>query len=86
MHPPNLLLLDEHTSALDPKTSEQIMQLTQKMIALHGITCILTTHDLDIALRYGNRILILNDGKMLRTFDREEKSGLSKEMLLNHYY
>lgn len=86
LHPPSLLLLDEHTSALDPKTSEQIMQLTQKMIALHGITCILTTHDLDIALRYGNRILILNDGKVLRSFDREEKNGLSKEMLMNHYY
>lgn len=86
LHPPTLLLLDEHTSALDPKTSEQIMQLTQKMIIKHNITCILTTHDLDIALRYGNRILVLHEGKISKTFDRQNKSQLSKEVLLNHYY
>ncbi len=86
LNPPTLLLLDEHTSALDPKTSEQIMQLTQKMISLHRITCILTTHDLDIALQYGNRILMLNQGEIQITFDKEEKCLLSKEILVNHYY
>jgi putative tryptophan/tyrosine transport system ATP-binding protein len=86
LNPPTLLLLDEHTSALDPKTSEQIMQLTQKMISLHRITCILTTHDLDIALRYGNRILMLNQGEIKITFDKEEKCLLSKEILVGHYY
>jgi putative ABC transport system ATP-binding protein len=59
---PDLLLLDEHTSALDPKTSKSIMALTHKMIQKHHITCMLTTHDLDIALQYGNRILVLRDG------------------------
>lgn len=86
LQPPTLLLLDEHTSALDPKTSEQIMQLTQKMIHQHHITCILTTHDLDIALRYGNRILMLHEGNIRNTFDRNDKSVLSKETLLNSYY
>lgn len=83
---PALLLLDEHTSALDPKTSEQIMQLTQKMISLHGITCILTTHDMDIALRYGDRILMLQDGKILNCFDKQEKSRLNREQLVSCYY
>lgn len=86
LHPPALLLLDEHTSALDPKTSEQIMQLTQTKIIEHNITCILTTHDLDIALRYGNRILMLHEGEVKKMFDREDKRTASKEMLVGHYY
>lgn len=86
LQPPTLLLLDEHTSALDPKTSEQIMQLTQAMMARYSMTCILTTHDLDIALRYGNRILMLQDGKMTYTYDDQAKYRLSKEALMKHYY
>lgn len=85
LHPPAILLLDEHTSALDPKTSQQIMQLTKKMIEKHGITCILTTHDLDIALTYGNRILMLKEGKMHKTFESTEKNALNKEMLFSAY-
>lgn len=86
LNTPSLLLLDEHTSALDPKTSEQIMQLTQKMISLHGITCVLTTHDMDIALRYGDRILMLGEGKILNTFDQQEKYRLAREQLVRCYY
>lgn len=81
LQPPALLLLDEHTSALDPKTSQQIMQLTEKMISRHHITCLLTTHDLDIAMHYGNRILVLREGEIYKTFNRERDSILSKEML-----
>lgn len=86
LNTPSLLLLDEHTSALDPKTSEQIMSLTHKMISHHGITCVLSTHDMDIALDYGNRILMLNEGKILNTFDEKEKHILRKEQLINAYY
>lgn len=86
LHPPSLLLLDEHTSALDPKTSEQIMQLTQKKMKEHNITCILTTHDLDIALRYGNRILMLHEGSIRKTFDTSEKRQLTKNVLVDSYY
>jgi putative ABC transport system ATP-binding protein len=86
LHPPKLLLLDEHTSALDPKTSKQIMLLTQKMITRHQITCILTTHDLDIALQYGNRILILSEGKVKNAIEQNSKKILSKEQLMNMYY
>ncbi|MBA3661466.1 MAG: ATP-binding cassette domain-containing protein [Gammaproteobacteria bacterium] len=80
--PPQLLLLDEHTSALDPKTSQQIMMLTARKIKEHHITCILTTHDLDIALTYGNKIIVLAEGKMLTTFSYDEKQQLTKEKLL----
>jgi putative tryptophan/tyrosine transport system ATP-binding protein len=86
LHPPKLLLLDEHTSALDPKTSEQIMALTQRMISEHHITCILTTHDLDIALRYGNRVLVLHEGKIRKVFEEQDRQNLTKEMLISSYY
>jgi putative ABC transport system ATP-binding protein len=82
LHPPALLLLDEHTSALDPRTSEQIMQLTQRMIIQHKITCILTTHDLEIALKYGNRILMLREGEVHKEIDSSEKLALSKDLLV----
>lgn len=83
---PEILLLDEHTSALDPKTSEQIMLLTDRKIREQKITCILTTHDLDIALHYGNRIIVLADGKIHRMFDREEKAHLSKDKLFSSFF
>src|SRR4029078_8556421 len=54
LNPPALLLLDEHTSALDPKTSQHLMALTNQFIEEYELTCLMTTHDLDIALSYGN--------------------------------
>jgi putative ABC transport system ATP-binding protein len=86
LHPPTLLLLDEHTSALDPKTSEQIMRLTQRMIVKHHITCLLTTHDLDLATRYGNRILVLREGEVHSLVNQAEKSQLTKEHLMANFY
>lgn len=82
---PSLLLLDEHTSALDPNTSQQIMSLTQKMVSQHHITCVLTTHDLDIALTYGNRILILREGEVYKTIDDADKQNLDKDTLIRMY-
>lgn len=85
LYPPTLLLLDEHSSALDPKTSDQIMQLTQQKISEHHITCILATHDLDIALRYGNRILMLHEGRIEKIIEQDEKITLTKANLLSNY-
>jgi putative ABC transport system ATP-binding protein len=82
---PELLLLDEHTSALDPKTAKQIMQLTQKIIQQKHITCVLTTHDLDIALHYGNRVLMLQTGHIHKMFNNTDKAFLTKDTLLQHY-
>lgn len=84
--PPKLLLLDEHTSALDPKTSAQIMQLTHEMIVRRNITCVLTTHDLEIALKYGNRVLMLRNGSIYKNLDEHEKKLLTKESLGSMYY
>ena len=85
LEPPDLLLLDENTSALDPKTAEQLMELTQRKIKQHHITCILTTHTLDIALRYGNRLLFFQDGKIHKVIDHEEKIKLTKMELMQYY-
>jgi putative ABC transport system ATP-binding protein len=86
LNPPSLLLLDEHTSALDPKTSAHLMNLTNRFIQEHKMTCLLTTHDLDIALTYGNRLLILQDGHIVKMTTHEEKSQLSKSQLIHDYY
>lgn len=86
LHPPGILLLDEHTSALDPKSATQIMMLTQAKAEEHGITCILTTHDMDIALQYGNRILALKQGQVHQAIDEKEKKKLTREKLLVECY
>jgi putative ABC transport system ATP-binding protein len=86
LNPPSLLLLDEHTSALDPKTSTHLMNLTNRFIQENEMTCLLTTHDLDIALTYGNRLLILQDGHILKMMSHEEKLQLTKSQLIQSYY
>lgn len=81
-----MLLLDEHTSALDPKSAKQLMELTQRVIASHHITSILTMHDLDIARHYRNRILALRQGEILRQINPEEKNTLNKDEMLAACY
>jgi len=76
LNPPDLLLLDEHTSALDPKSADKIMTLTNDMIRKHHMTCLLTTHDLDIAVKYGDRLLALKEGKVHHVADIEQKNKL----------
>jgi putative ABC transport system ATP-binding protein len=86
LHPPKFLLLDEHTSALDPKSAEQLMSLTDAIIKKHKITCILTTHDLAIAEQYGNRLIALRNGKIYRCIEVDEKKILSQQELFATCY
>ena len=62
MVPPELLLLDEHTAALDPGTAEKVLALTQSIVAEHHITCLMVTHNMTQALSLGNRTLMMADG------------------------
>lgn len=80
MNPPKLLLLDEHTSALDPKISDKIMNMTISAIKERNVTCIMVTHDLEHAVKYGNKIYALKDGKIC--FYTDKKSVVSKQDLL----
>jgi putative tryptophan/tyrosine transport system ATP-binding protein len=85
-HPPELLLLDEHTSALDPKIAANLINYTEKLLEEKSITCVLATHNLEIALKYGNRLLALSEGQIKLTADGIEKSHLTQEALLERCY
>ncbi len=86
MRKPSLLLLDEHTSALDPKTSQQIMQLTAEAIDRFKVTCMMTTHELSQAVEYGNRLIAMKDGRIAHTYYQQEKQNLSAKTLLDVCY
>jgi putative ABC transport system ATP-binding protein len=86
IYPPKILLLDEHTSALDPKSAAIIMELTHKIVKKYNITCLLTTHDLPQARQYGNRILVLKEGQIHHRIESEEKAQLTEAELLAMCY
>lgn len=86
LYPPEILLLDEHTSALDPKAAGTLMNITAATVCDKKITCLMTTHDLDIALQYGNRILVLQSGEVLHCYETETKSKLTHQALLSECY
>lgn len=82
---PELLLLDEHTAALDPKTSFQLMTQTNNTISKQQLTCLMITHHLDDALKYGNRLIVLDKGKVVFDVSGPEKERLTKERLLSFF-
>ncbi|KRM89902.1 ABC transporter ATP-binding protein [Liquorilactobacillus cacaonum] len=82
---PELLLLDEHTAALDPKTSFQLMSETNKVISEQNLTCLMITHHLDDALKYGNRLIVIDKGKVVFDVAGAQKDNLTKEQLLNFF-
>jgi putative ABC transport system ATP-binding protein len=86
LYPPQILLLDEHTSALDPKSAVHLMQLTYETVKQYRITCLMTTHDLAIAEKYGNRILALKNGEIYQIIDQHEKPTFSQHHLLAACY
>ncbi len=82
---PRLLLLDEHTAALDPKTSENIMKLTQNLIYSKKITAIMITHNLKYAVKYGNRIIMMHKGKIIIDVSGEQRNSLDKNQLWDKF-
>lgn len=74
---PDLLLLDEHTAALDPKTSVSLMNLTEEFVQKDQLTALMITHRMEDALKYGNRLIVMKDGKIVQDRTAEEKAGLS---------
>nr|WP_228099278.1 MULTISPECIES: ATP-binding cassette domain-containing protein [unclassified Granulicatella] len=76
LHSPELLLLDEHTAALDPKTQRMIMELTHQIIKNNHLTSLMITHHLPDALHYGNRLIVLHRGEIVKDFNEEEKKAL----------
>ncbi|MFZ1775946.1 MAG: ATP-binding cassette domain-containing protein [Lactococcus raffinolactis] len=77
--PPDLLLLDEHTAALDPKTSVALMQLTDDLVTSKDLTALMITHHMEDALKYGNRLIVMKDGKIVQDLTTSEKEQMKLE-------
>ncbi|MCG6892047.1 MAG: ATP-binding cassette domain-containing protein [Desulfobacteraceae bacterium] len=84
--PPEVLLLDEHTAALDPKTARQILDLTETLVAGRQLTTLMVTHNMSHALRYGNRLIMLHQGRLILDIEGEEKRRLTRDDLLARFY
>ena len=79
---PKLLLLDEHTAALDPATAEKVLNLTSKIVAENKITCLMITHNIPSALSLGNRTIMMYNGSIVMSISGEERSNMTAEKLL----
>ncbi len=82
---PKLLLLDEHTAALDPKTASKVLDLTEKIVAERGLTTLMVTHNMNDAIRLGNRLIMMSDGNVIYDVSGEEKRNLTVPDLLRKF-
>ena len=82
---PELLLLDEHTAALDPKTAEKVLYLTKQIVEDGNITTLMITHNMQDAITYGNRLIMMNAGKIIYDVSGEEKKSLTVKALLEKF-
>ena len=80
---PKLLLLDEHTAALDPKTAAKVLDATQRIVEQNSLTTLMITHNMRDAITYGNRLIMMYDGRVVVDVSGEEKKNLTVEQLLN---
>ena len=80
---PKLLLLDEHTAALDPKTAAKVLEATQRIVEKDNLTTMMITHNMRDAIAYGNRLVMMYDGRIVVDVSGEEKKHLTVEQLLN---
>ena len=82
---PRLLLLDEHTAALDPKTADKVLQITEEIVARDKLTTLMVTHNMKHAIQYGNRLIMMDAGKVVVDIRGEEKKKLSVRDLLEKF-
>lgn len=83
---PKLLLLDEHTAALDPATAEKVLELTKRIVAENEITCLMITHNIPSALSLGNRTIMMNNGQIVMELAGEERKNMTTEKLLKAFH
>ncbi|MBQ6487698.1 MAG: ATP-binding cassette domain-containing protein [Solobacterium sp.] len=83
--PPKLLLLDEHTAALDPAAANKVMELTNRIVSEHHMTCMMITHNLKQAIQTGNRTLMMKDGQIVLDLKGEQRKNLTIEDLLRMF-
>ncbi|NLO09747.1 MAG: ABC transporter ATP-binding protein [Clostridiales bacterium] len=82
---PKLLLLDEHTAALDPSTAERVLELTQDIVSANNLTTLMVTHNMKQAIQYGNRLIMMYEGNIIFDVSGEEKSNLKVTDLLKKF-
>ena len=82
---PRLLLLDEHTAALDPATADKVLELTRRVVAERNITCLMVTHNMHQALELGNRTLMMDSGRIVLDVAGEERAGMTVDDLLEKF-
>lgn len=83
---PDLLLLDEHTAALDPKTADKVLQLTQEIVDRDHLTTLMVTHNMKNAIQYGNRLIMMDSGRVVVDIRGEEKKNLTVRDLLEKFH
>ena len=83
---PKLLLLDEHTAALDPATAEKVLELTRKIVAENEITCLMITHNIPSALALGNRTIMMHNGSVVLELQGQERANMTAEDLLKAFH
>lgn len=85
MNAPKLLLLDEHTAALDPATADKVLNLTKRIVEEHQLTCLMITHNMQSALELGNRTLMMDSGNIVLDIKGKERDGLTVDSLLEKF-
>lgn len=83
--PPKLLLLDEHTAALDPGTADKVLALTKTLVAENGLTCLMITHNMRSALELGNRTIMMDAGRIIMDVSGPERKGMTVQDLLDRF-
>ena len=82
---PKLLLLDEHTAALDPATAVKVLEISDELVKKNNLTCMMITHNMSDAIRYGNRLIMMNEGKIILDISGDEKRAITREELLKKF-
>lgn len=82
---PKLLLLDEHTAALDPATAAKVLELSDKIVNEDKLTTLMITHNMKDAIKHGNRLIMMNEGKIILDVEGEEKKKLTKRDLMDKF-
>ncbi len=82
---PKVLLLDEHTAALDPKTAAKVLEITDKIVGENKLTTMMITHNMNDAIRYGNRLIMMHEGRIIYSVSGEEKKSLQVPDLLRKF-
>ena len=82
---PKLLLLDEHTAALDPRTAAKVLELSEQIVTENHLMTLMVTHNMRDAIRYGNRLIMMNEGRVILDISGDEKKHLTVEMLMDAF-